>query len=129
LREAAKKFKGSLAVGVDANDGKIAINGWKTVTDIDAASFCEGLVGMGVDTVIYTDISRDGTLAGTNIGAYRRLVSIKGLKVIASGGITFLDEIVKLRDMGVYGAILGKALYEGKLDLSKALAAAKGAKC
>ena len=79
----------------------------------------------GVKTVIYTDISRDGTLSGTNTDVYRELVGIKGLKITASGGITSIREIEELKNMGVYAAILGKALYENKISLAAAVAAAE----
>lgn len=125
LDRAVKEFNGYIAVGVDASDGKVAIDGWKTVTDVDSYEFCGRLRDKGVETVIYTDISRDGTLTGTNIDVYKELGKIKGLNVIASGGITYLDEIVRLKEMKVYGAILGKVLYEKKLDLKEVLKVAK----
>ena len=78
-------------------------------------------VGGGVRTVICTDISRDGALAGTNLAAYRKLVKIDGLKIIASGGITYYEELLKLRDMGVRGAVVGKAIYDGAIEVSKAV--------
>ncbi len=121
-----KQYGEKLAVGVDAKDGKVAIHGWKTVTDQDSFDFCRKLVDVGIHTVIYTDISRDGLLCGTNLSAYERLSAIEGLRVIASGGVTAEAEIAALRDMGLYGAIVGKALYAGKLDLRRVLAIAKG---
>lgn len=120
--EMAKKYGDAIAVGVDASEGKVAIHGWKTVTDVDSLAFCEKLVKSGVTTVIYTDISKDGTLSGTNLEIYKKLSAIEGLSVIASGGITFEHEIVTLREMNLHGAILGKALYTGKLDLARAIA-------
>ena len=120
--EMANKYGEAIAVGVDASDGKVAIHGWKTITDVDSVGFCEDLVKSGVTTVIYTDISKDGTLSGTNLDIYRRLSQIRGLSVIASGGITFEREIAVLRDMDLHGAILGKALYTGRLDLARAIA-------
>ncbi len=118
----AEKYGDAIAVGVDAMEGKVAIHGWKTVTDVDSETFCKDLVASGVKTVIYTDISKDGTLSGTNLEIYRRLSQIDGLQIIASGGITFPHELSALREMGLHGAILGKALYAGKLDLAKAIA-------
>lgn len=118
----AKKYGNSIAVGVDASEGKVAIHGWKTITDVDSLEFCTELVKNGVSTVIYTDISKDGTLSGTNLEVYRQLSAIEGLSVIASGGITFEHEIATLREMNLHGAILGKALYTGKLDLERAIA-------
>ena len=120
--EMAQKYGDAIAVGVDASEGMVAIHGWKTVTDVDALDFCEKLVKSGVSTVIYTDISKDGTLSGTNLEVYRRLSQIEGLSIIASGGITFEYEIAALREMNLHGAILGKALYTGKLNLARAIA-------
>lgn len=119
--EMAKKYGEAIAVGVDARDGKVAIHGWRTITDVDSVDFCQKLVEMGVKTVIYTDISKDGTLTGTNIEIYRQLSKIEGLNIVASGGITFEHEIETLTEMGISGAILGKALYTGKLDLARAV--------
>lgn len=125
LKFAVKKYGNKIAVGVDAVDGKVAVSGWREVTDTDSFGFCERLYGEGVESVIYTDISRDGTLSGTNLGAYERLLKT-GLKITASGGITTLDEIRKLKDMGVHAAVLGKALYEGRLSLKQAVRLAEG---
>ena len=117
----AKKYGDKIAVGVDAKDGFVAIHGWKTVTSVQSVDFCQKLCDAGVKTVIYTDISKDGGMKGTNLGIYRQLAKIDGLDVVASGGITFYDELTTLDRMGTYGAILGKALYEGLLDLKKAV--------
>ncbi len=119
----AKKYGEHIAVGVDARDGKVAINGWKEITDKDAYTLCQELAEAGVKSIIYTDISRDGGLGGTNIQAYQRLSQIEGLAITASGGITGEEEIRILKDL-VDAAILGKALYAGKLDLRRALAIA-----
>ena len=121
LLEALKLYGDKIAVGVDTKDGKISVNGWLETTDTDGVEFCEKLRDHGVKTVIYTDISKDGMLQGTNLDIYKRLNEIKGLDVIASGGISFEYEIETLNKMGVYGAILGKALYEKKLSLKKAI--------
>ncbi|MDR0898700.1 MAG: 1-(5-phosphoribosyl)-5-[(5-phosphoribosylamino)methylideneamino]imidazole-4-carboxamide isomerase [Oscillospiraceae bacterium] len=114
-----------IAVGVDARAGKVAVGGWLTDTDVDALAFCEQLAELGVKTIIYTDIARDGGLSGVNREAYRALSSIAGLQVIASGGVTSLDDVAALRQMGLYGAIIGKALYEKHLDLAEALRVAE----
>ena len=121
VKEAVKEFGDAVAVGVDAKDGLVAVSGWEEVTTLPSFEFCQKLRDDGVKTVIYTDISKDGALSGTNLDAYKTLSEIKGLDIVASGGITFEEEIEKLRNMGTYGAILGKALYEGKLDLKRAL--------
>lgn len=125
LAEAVKEFGGSVAVGIDAKEGKVATRGWLDVSDTDAAEFAVRVRDAGVKTVIYTDISKDGTLSGTNMEVYGKLVKIGGLNVIASGGITYIDEIRQLARVGVYGAILGKALYAGLLNLADALRAAE----
>jgi phosphoribosylformimino-5-aminoimidazole carboxamide ribotide isomerase len=125
---AVKEFGDAVAVGVDAKDGMVAVSGWEEITEIPSFEFCKKLRDTGVKTVIYTDISKDGAMSGTNLDAYKKLAEIKGLDIVASGGITFEDEIAILRDMNTYGAILGKALYEGKLDLSRAIKIAKGEK-
>lgn len=123
----AAKYPGKIAVGVDAKDGFVAVDGWKTVTDTDAYLFCGRCAGAGIDTVIFTDIATDGAMAGTNMEAFRRLTKIKGLNVIASGGISDEQELKALRALGVSGAILGKAIYKGLIDLSRAVTIAGGA--
>ncbi|MDR2634897.1 MAG: 1-(5-phosphoribosyl)-5-[(5-phosphoribosylamino)methylideneamino]imidazole-4-carboxamide isomerase [Clostridiales bacterium] len=120
VEESVKRFGAAVAVGVDVKDGFVAVNGWKEITAVRAYEFVERLKNSGVQTVIYTDISRDGTLSGANIGAYGELQKI-GVNVVASGGITFEREITELKALGIYGAILGKALYEGRLSLARAL--------
>ncbi len=128
VEEAVKKYGNAIAVGVDAKDGLVAVNGWLETTTVNSVEFCKKLRNSGVATVIYTDISKDGMLSGTNLEIYKELSEIKGLDIVASGGITFIDEIKTLADMGIYGAIVGKAVYEGKLDLKEVLEAAGGAK-
>ena len=111
-----------IAVGVDAKDGQVAVRGWLESSGTDSIAFCEQLCAAGVDTIIYTDIAKDGAMQGTNIDVYRLLSQKVTCNIMASGGISDLHEIEILRDMGLYGAILGKALYIGKLDLKEALA-------
>ena len=122
LKAAVDKHGDKIAVGVDTRKGCIALSGWLEQTNINAFDFCKTLVHMGVNTVIYTDIDKDGVLTGTNLEAYRELNQIKGLNVIASGGISFKNEISELAAMNTYGAIIGKALYEGYIDLAEAIA-------
>ena len=117
----AQKYGEQIAVGVDARDGFVAINGWKELSAEKGVDFCRRLRDAGVQTVIYTDISRDGAEMGTNLELYQELSAIKGLNIIASGGISFESELLELERMGVWGAILGKALYTGKLDLPRAV--------
>lgn len=120
LERSVAKYGEKIAVGVDAKDGKVAIHGWKTVTDEDSFEFCRYLEKIGVSAVIYTDIAKDGGLGGTNITAYKKLSEVCGLDVTASGGITYISEIEELRGV-TYAAILGKALYTGALDLGEAI--------
>ncbi len=128
VEEAVKEFGSAVAVGVDAKEGLVAVSGWQETTNVNSVEFCKKLRDTGVSTVIYTDISKDGMLSGTNLEIYRELSEIKGLDIVASGGITFAHEIETLREMNIYGAIVGKAVYEGKLSLKDALAAAGGQK-
>ncbi|MEE3362227.1 MAG: 1-(5-phosphoribosyl)-5-[(5-phosphoribosylamino)methylideneamino]imidazole-4-carboxamide isomerase [Anaerovoracaceae bacterium] len=120
LESSVREYGNRIAVGVDAKDGRVAIHGWKTVTDIDSFEFCRYLESIGTDAVIYTDIARDGSETGTNIEAYRKLKEVCGLRITASGGITDISEIEQLRGV-TYAAILGKALYTGKIDLAEAV--------
>jgi phosphoribosylformimino-5-aminoimidazole carboxamide ribotide isomerase len=128
VEEAVKEFGNAVAVGVDAKEGFVAVSGWQETTTVNSVEFCKKLRDTGVSTVIYTDISKDGMLSGTNLEIYKELSEIKGLDIVASGGITFAHEIETLTEMGIYGAIVGKAVYEGKLSLKDALAAAGGTK-
>lgn len=124
LKEMADKYGKKIAVGVDALDGYVAVNGWKEITEMKSFEFCRYLRDTGIKTVIYTDISRDGSLQGTNMEAYKKLAEIEGLDIVASGGISFEEEITALKET-VSGAILGKALYSGALDLKKAIRLAR----
>ena len=116
--EMARKYGDKIAVGVDARDGYVAINGWKELSTETGLDFCRRLRDAGVKTVIYTDISRDGAGKGTNLEVYEALSQIKGLRVTASGGVGSMEEIAALEAMGVSAAILGKAIYSGALDLA-----------
>ena len=126
LRDMVGKYGDKISVGIDAKDGYIAVKGWREMTLIKAEEHCVRIGAVGVNTVGYTDIDKDGALAGTNLELYRRLVKESDIQIVASGGITSMDEIIALRDMGIYGAIVGKAIYNGNLDLKKVLAAARG---
>ena len=117
--QASKLFPGRIAVGVDTKDGMVAVQGWEEVSAISGEEFCKKLVGAGICDVIYTDVARDGNMAGTNLEIYRKLTGILGLRVTASGGVSSMQELRILRDMGVDAVILGKALYEGLLDLRR----------
>lgn len=115
-----------IAVGVDIRDGFVAIRGWTERSEISYGAFCKRLIQLGLRTIICTDISRDGAMKGTNLSLYRELVrNYPELAVIASGGVSSLADIRALADIGVYGAIIGKAYYTGAVDLAQALEAAK----
>ncbi len=126
VEEAVALYGDKIAVGVDAKDGKVAVSGWLEVTDVNSVDFCKKLRDTGVKTVIYTDISKDGTLTGTNLEIYKELAKIENLDIVASGGITFEEEIVELAKMNNYAAIVGKAIYSGKLSLERVLLLSKG---
>lgn len=125
VKQAVAKCGEKIAVGVDTKDSMIAVNGWLETTQIDGVEFCKRLRDDGVKTVIYTDISKDGMLNGTNLEVYKTLSQIKGLDVVASGGISFEDEIKQLVKMNIYGAIVGKAIYEKMLDLKRVITLAE----
>ena len=124
LDAALAQYGDKIAVGVDIKDGMVAIKGWKEVSALDCFTFCETLTQKGVSCVICTDISKDGLLSGTNLELYSQLGKRFPLHFTASGGVTGVDDVQKLAEMGLYGAILGKALYTGMLDLKAALAVA-----
>jgi phosphoribosylformimino-5-aminoimidazole carboxamide ribotide isomerase len=110
-----------LVVGVDARNGKVATHGWLNVTDLDVVSLCERLAQQGVKRVVYTDVSRDGVLGGPNVETTRELGKI--LKVIGSGGVATVEHLKALAEAGAEGAIIGTALYEGRINLQEALTA------
>ncbi|WP_194611221.1 1-(5-phosphoribosyl)-5-[(5-phosphoribosylamino)methylideneamino]imidazole-4-carboxamide isomerase [Clostridium vitabionis] len=122
LREALAEFGSAVEVGVDAKDGKVAVSGWTKVLDVDMLDFVRHLGELGVKHVICTDISRDGAMKGTNLALYRELKALGGPEITASGGISTYENIRALKDMGIYGAIVGKAMYTGDIDLKKAIA-------
>ena len=113
----ARKYGEKIAVGVDARDGCVAVSGWKEISAERGVDFCRRLRDAGVRTVIYTDISRDGAEARANLDLYRELAEIDGLDITASGGVSSMEELRELRRIGTKAAILGKALYTGRLDL------------
>ena len=117
----AQTYGGRIAVGVDARDGYVAINGWKELSRERGVDFCRRLFEAGVQTVIYTDISRDGAEQGANLALYRELSEIRGLNVTASGGVSSIAELKELQAIGTRAAILGKALYTGRLDLREVI--------
>lgn len=118
----ARTYGDRIAVGVDARDGYVAVSGWKELSAERGVDFCRRLRDAGVKTVIYTDISRDGAEAGTNLDLYQQLAEIQGLDITASGGVSSIEELKELQRIGTRAAILGKALYTGRLDLKTVIA-------
>ncbi len=125
LEEAIKEFGEKIAVGADIKNGYIAISGWTESSGIDAFSFCRRMQDLGVKTLICTDISRDGAMQGTNRNLYRTLSKRHDMNIIASGGVSSMDDIRALRAMELYGAVIGKAYYTGAIKISEALEVAK----
>ncbi len=125
LTAAIKEYGDKIAVGVDIKDGFIAINGWMEKSEYEAFEFCNKLQKMGIKTIICTDISKDGVMQGTNIKLYEKLSQELNLQIIASGGVSTLDDIKMLRNLNIYGAIIGKAYYIGAISLSDAIEVAK----
>ena len=120
-QEAAARFGEKVAVGVDLKDGMVAIRGWTEKTELDAFAFCAQMERAGIRTLICTDISRDGAMQGTNRTLYRELSQAFSMDIIASGGVSDLEDIRALRKLGLYGAIIGKAYYTGAIDLAQAI--------
>ena len=117
----AWKYPGRIAAGVDVRDGFVAIRGWLETSAVSCFEFCTFLQDTGVRTLICTDISRDGAMSGTNRELYRELSERFDMDIIASGGVSSLDDVRALRDMGMHGAIVGKAYYIGAIDLKEAI--------
>lgn len=125
LRQAVEEYGQRIAVGADIRDGYIAIKGWCETSPVTAEEFFAEMQQVGVGTVICTDISRDGAMRGTNLSLYRALSEKYAMQITASGGVSSLEDVRALRDIPVYGAIIGKAYYTGAVDLKEALEAAK----
>ena len=125
LCRAVERYGEKIAVGADVRDGAIAIRGWLERSAYSLEEFLEKMQRIGVGTVICTDISRDGAMRGTNRELYRRLAGTYALKLIASGGVSDLEDVKALRDMNLYGAIIGKAWYTGAINLKEAIEVAK----
>lgn len=122
IQELIEEFGGErIVVGVDARDGMVAVQGWEKVSSISALDLCRQMKAFGVRHIVYTDISRDGMLAGPNLAETRRLMEETGLDIIASGGISGLEDLERLREGGIQGAIIGKALYEKRISLAQAI--------
>lgn len=120
VREAARKYNERIAVGVDIKDGKAAIKGWLEKSEFDAFEFCDKMQKIGIQTLICTDISKDGAMQGTNRGLYKELTERFNMNITASGGVSSIDDIKYLNELGLYAAIIGKAYYTGAIDLKEA---------
>ena len=125
LRAAVDAYGAQIAVGVDVKDGYVAVKGWTEKSALRFMDFCKEMEQMDVKTLICTDISRDGAMRGTNREMYRELSEALGLQITASGGVSTMEDIESLRDMNLYGAIIGKAYYTGDIDLKKAIEVCK----
>lgn len=125
LDKALEKYGEKIAVGVDIKDGKVAIHGWTEVSKFTCEEFLAQMQTKGVKTVICTDISKDGMMRGTNLELYKSVSEKFTMDITASGGVSTLDDVKTLNDMNMYGAILGKALYVGGIDLKQAIAITK----
>ena len=128
VEEACKKYPGHIAVGIDAKNGDVAIEGWGQGSGVAATELAKKMAAYGVETIIYTDISRDGMLSGVNVEATAALARACGVPIIASGGVASIEDIRRVKAVeadGVQGCIIGKAIYTGAVDLKEALALAK----
>jgi phosphoribosylformimino-5-aminoimidazole carboxamide ribotide isomerase len=123
LDEACREFPGRIVLGLDAKDGKVAVQGWTSLSPVAAADLLRDLAGYSLAAVIYTDIARDGMLTGPNVAGLRAIAEQSAFPVIASGGISRMEDLQVIRQIGprIHGAIIGKALYDGKIDLQQAI--------
>ena len=128
LERIVDEFGSTVVVGIDARDGKVALRGWEKISDLDAVEFAQKIAEIGVERIVYTDITRDGMMSGVNLEATQEIAEASHLKVTASGGVASLDDIYDLKTLEEYGVdsvIIGKALYEGLFTLEDALDAAE----
>ena len=125
VEEAAAKYGEKIAVGVDIKDGFVAVKGWTEKSTVEAFDFCKKMNDIGVKTLICTDISRDGAMQGTNVALYRSLSEALGMEIIASGGVSSMEDVRALAEMDIHGAIIGKAYYTGAISLREAIEVAK----
>ena len=125
LEEAVRAYPDHVVVGIDIKDGMVAIKGWTEVSALSCFDFCQTIQDLGVKTIICTDISKDGMMAGTNRELYRELSRRFSVNVVASGGVSSMEDIRVLSEMNLFGAIVGKAIYTGAVKLDEAIALAK----
>lgn len=125
VEKAVAKYGSRIAVGIDIKDGFVAIKGWTEKSQLEAFDFCRKMQAMGVSTLICTDISRDGAMKGTNHELYRKLKEVTSMDVIASGGVSSMEDVKRLAEAGTYGAIIGKAYYTSAINLKEAIEVAR----
>ena len=125
LKTALSEYGERVAVGVDIKDGKVAIKGWLETAEDDAMTFCEKMQKLGVRTIICTDISRDGAMRGTNVELYAEMSARLGIDIVASGGVSSMEDVTRLAKLKIHGAIIGKAYYIGAIDLREAIEVSK----
>ena len=125
VKSAVDKYGDRIAVGADLKDGYVAVKGWVEKTDLSCENFFQQMQDVGVKTVICTDISKDGAMMGTNLELYRSLSERFSMQIVASGGVSSLEDVKRLSEMGLYGAIIGKAYYTGAIDLRQAIEVTK----
>ncbi len=123
--QAVKKYGNKIAIGVDIKDGFIAVKGWTEKSNLNAIDFCIKMQNIGIDTIICTDISKDGAMLGTNHDLYKELSEKCNMQIIASGGVSSMDDVERLAKRDLYGAIIGKAYYTKAIDLRKAIEVAR----
>lgn len=119
IKEAVKVYGDKIAVGIDAINGRVAIHGWEKVSNVSAIDLCKNMKELGVKTIIYTDISKDGMMIGPNIEGTKEIVEATGIDIIASGGVSSVLDIEKADEAGAHGVIIGKALYQGSINLAE----------
>ena len=124
-KAAVAKYGEKIAIGIDLRDGYVAIKGWTEQSQETAMEFCRKMQEMGVKTIIVTDISKDGAMKGTNHSLYEELAGVFDMQIVASGGVSTIDDVKRLAAQNIYGAIIGKAYYTGAIDLTEAIAAAE----
>jgi len=121
VKEAVEKYGEKIAVGIDAKNGMVATHGWEQVSDVSALDLCVKMASYGVKTIIYTDISKDGMMIGPNIETTAEIVEKTGINIIASGGVSNMTDLENVEKINAHGAIIGKALYQGALDLKEVI--------
>lgn len=121
VREALQKYPGRIAVGIDAKDGRVAVEGWEKVSSHTAVDFAKTMEQLGCRVIIYTDIATDGMLKGPNLDAMEEMIGAVGMEVIASGGVSSIQDLINLKNIGAAGAITGKALYTGAISLEEVI--------